>query len=122
MKILEVLSREINSIGINYSLVTATKPVYPYFTCEPQENGWSFEENKTTGEFLLEGWTRGSWTELFAQKQKIKKHFADFRCVEDGTAMNINFLTSNPVVTGEAELKKIQIRLDFQEWQLDEVL
>lgn len=117
--ILEVLNREMAAIGVNYSLMTATDPTYPYFTCEPSENDFSFEENKTDGQILLEGWTRGKWAELFSMKDTIKKHFADYRTVENGYAININYLSSTPIRSGEAELKKIQIILEFQTWNKD---
>ena len=117
--ILEILSREMAAIGINYSLMTATKPSYPYFTCEPSENNFSYEENKTQGQLLIEGWTRGTWAELIAAKDIIKKHFADYRTVESGEAVYISYLSSMPIRSGEAELKKIQIILEFQTWNED---
>lgn len=118
--ILEILNREMAAIGINYHLMMATNPVYPYFTCEPTENDFSFEENKTQGQLLIEGWTRGTWNELFAAKDIIKQHFADYRTVENGEAVYINYLSSLPIRSGEAELKKIQIILEFKTWELDE--
>ena len=118
--ILEIVNREMAAIGINYHLMMATNPVYPYFTCEPSENDFSFEENKTQGQLLIEGWTRGTWSELFAAKDIIKQHFADYRTVENGEAVYINYLSSLPIRSGEAELKKIQIILEFKTWELDE--
>lgn len=117
--ILELINRELSELGINYSLMEATNPTLPYFTGEIYETDWTFEDNQTKGEILLEGWTRNSWAELFAAKDKIKKHFADYQIVENNEAFFIAYLNCSPIRTGEAEWKKIQIRLEYRTWIVD---
>jgi len=115
--ILEVFSTEMQSMGINYSFMQAEKAAYPYFTGEYRETDYSCEDAHTEGELIVEGWTRNSYGELLTIKDKIKEHFADFRTLQDGFAVSINYDTAYPILTGEAELKKIQIILSTKEFK-----
>ena len=109
---------EMQKLNINYAFMEWRGAiVYPYFTGEYFTNNYSFEDNKTSGEILLEGWTRGTWDELNALDEQIKAHFANFTTVKDGTAVSIAYLNSIPVRTGDIELKKIQIRLETKSWK-----
>ena len=109
---------EMEKLNLNYALMEWKKDaVYPYFTGEYFENSFSYEDCSTTGEILLEGWTRGSLTELYSLSEKIKEHFANFTAIVDSAGMSITFINASPVRTGDIELKKIQIRLATKSWK-----
>ncbi len=118
IKVIETLAAEMKKLEINYALMEWKKEiVYPYFTGEYYENSFSYEDCSTTGEILLEGWTRNTWTELYSLCEKIKEHFANFTTVADTTGISITFINALPVRTGDIELKKIQIRLATKSWK-----
>lgn len=118
IKVIETLTTEMKKLDINYALMEWKKDVvYPYFTGEYYENSFNYEDCSTTGEILLEGWTRDTWTELYSLCEKIKQHFANFTTVADKTGISITFINASPVRTGDMELKKIQIRLATKSWK-----
>lgn len=109
---------EMKALNINYAFMEwRDKVIYPYFTGEYYENDFIFEDSSTGGEILLEGWTRGTWAELYELSDKIKTHFANFTTIIENTAISITFLNAEPVRTGDIELKKIQIRLSTKAWK-----
>lgn len=109
---------EMKALNLNYAFMEwREKVIYPYFTGEYYENDFTFEDNSTGGEILVEGWTRGTWGELLDICEKIKKHFANYSTVIDDTAISITYLNAAPIRTGDIELKKIQIRLSTKTWK-----
>lgn len=111
-------AKEMKALNINYAFMEwREKVTYPYFTGEYYENDFTFEDNSTGGEILLEGWARGAWAELYELSDKIKTHFANFTTIIENTAISITFLNAAPVRTGDIELKKIQIRLETKAWK-----
>lgn len=117
-KVISVIAEEMKNLNINYALMQWNKDVaYPYFTGEFYENSFKYEDGSTGGEMLLEGWTRGTWTELYELTEEIKSHFANFSTIQDNTGISITYLNSSPIRTGDIQLKKIQIRLDIKTWK-----
>ena len=116
--VMTVFAAEMKKLNLNYALMEWKKDiVYPYFTGEYYENGYSYEDSATSGEILLEGWTRGRWTELYELCEQIKEHFVNFTTVKGNTGISITYLNAAPVRTGDIELKKIQIRLATKSWK-----
>lgn len=116
--ILQTVNKVMSGANLNYALMEWKKDaVYPYWTGEYYENSYSYEDNSTGGEVLLEGWTRGTWTELYAECDIIKRLFANYQKVIGNTAISINYINAAPVRTGDIELKKIQIRLGTKSWK-----
>lgn len=123
--VLEVINKELESLGINYFylLNNSEKIVYPYVTGEYYESGYRFEDNCVFGSFILEAWTRGELSELFEIIGKIKGKFCYFYKVikEQGREMGvtISYVSSAPRDTQVEGLKKIQINLDINYWESD---
>lgn len=113
-----VFAAEMRALNLNYAFMEwKGETVYPYFTGEYYENSYTFEDNSTGGEILLEGWTRGEWAELYRISGAIKERFSNFTKIYKNIAVSITFINAAPVRTGDIELKKIQIRLATKSWK-----
>ena len=94
--------------------------VHPYFVGEYEEDAGDTEDGYSDGVFMLTGTTRGSWLDLENAKQSIEQYFREFRTIgENGNGVVIYFDRAFPVPTGEADLKRIQINLNFKEWKVN---
>ena len=98
------------------------KPKHPYFVGEYQEVPPASEDGLQECDFILTGWTRGSWTDLEAAKEKIENYFDRINgktTMAEKSAVVIFYDSGFAVPTGEAELKKIEIHLDVKEWKVN---
>lgn len=118
-KILEIINDEMISIVDEYYYLTndREKVIYPYFTGEYFESGYTYENGVTTGQLLLEGWTRGSNAELNEIVSKIKSHFAHLQIVKDEIAIAFECGSISPQRADDPELKKIEIYIDITYWK-----
>lgn len=116
--ILEVLKQEMESLNINYSFMryVANVPQYPYFVGDYTENEFSNEDQLTSGEIKIVGWSRNSLSELLAVKETLKQKFDEFVTVSGGYAVMINYENAMVIESGEADLFRIDIRISFKEW------
>ena len=119
--ILEVLNQEMEKLNINYSFMRyiCEVPNYPYFVSDYTERDFSPEEQKTSGELLISGWSRNNVSELIAVKEILKRHFDEYSVVKDGYAVVIHYEVGSVIDSGEADLFKIIIKLSFKEWKLN---
>ena len=117
--ILEVLKREMDNLNINYSFMryVCDVPQYPYFVGDYTENDFSPEDQLTSGEINIEGWSRNNVSELIAVKEILKRHFDEYSTVENGYAVMINYDNGMVIDSGEADLYKVSIKLSFKEWK-----
>ena len=117
--ILEVLNREMDNLNINYSFMryVCDIPKYPYFVGDYIENDFSPEDQLTSGEINIEGWSRNNVSELIAVKEILKRKFDEYSTVENGYAVMINYDNGMVIDRGEADLFKIIIKLSFKEWK-----
>ena len=85
-ELLEKINEEISKI-VTYEYGEYTgKLVYPYAVGEYSEGSYSYEDNGTTGSFILTLFNRGNELELIDIKEKIKKVLEDYRAnTESGT-------------------------------------
>lgn len=122
MEKLKFINQQMEAIGIPYEFgVWKSEITYPYFVGEQIT-----EEPVTTGDglqrssMILTGFHRGDLTDLIELKEKIKKHFhpLDGCCgkIEGGYIVAF-FDGFFPVPSGEADLERIQINLQIQEWK-----
>lgn len=119
--ILDIITSEMATLGVPYEFMRWTSdPVEPYFIGEYTETPTDTEDGYEEGTMILTGTTTGSWSELVQIKEKIKNHFPNGfgkRFTTEAGAVVIYYSNSFPVDTGEADLKRIQINLDVQQWK-----
>lgn len=123
-EVLETVAVEMKALDLNYAFMEwKKKPVYPYFIGEYQEEPVTSEDGLQESDFILTGWTRGTWSELEKAKEKIENRFdaINGRIVNavSGNAVAIFYKNSLVIQTGDAELKKIEIHLDIKEWKVN---
>jgi len=115
------------SLGIEYDIGTYSgdekgKVIYPYFVGEYQEIEPYTEDGLQETMFMLNGFSRGSWSALEEAKEKIERHYSKVdgnrMITANGTAVVIFYANSLIVPTGDAELKRIQINLRVKEWKV----
>lgn len=121
--VLKAVSDGMAAIGMNYEYQEWTDdPVYPYFTGEYQEFEPLNEDGMQETSFILTGFTRGSYSDLEAAREKIEKKFnpiSGYKVSTDDSVVAIFYaLALSNVPTGDAELKKIQINLTIKEWKV----
>lgn len=120
--VLKAVSDGMAAIGMNYEYQEWTDDlVYPYFTGEYQEFEPLNEDGMQETSFILTGFTRGSYSDLEAAREKIEKKFnpiSGYKVSTDDSVVAIFYaLALSNIPTGDAELKKIQINLTIKEWK-----
>ncbi|MBO5957545.1 MAG: hypothetical protein J6Q39_08320 [Bacteroidales bacterium] len=121
---LTVIKQEMDILEVNYEPMEWTSKTIPsdgYWVGEWTEVPTLTEDGKEEYTFILTGTTRGEWSDLEADKDRIKEHFPSvggFRCQKDnGDVIIVFFNGSFPVPTGEMGLKRMQINLDVMVWK-----
>ena len=119
---LKLISDGMAALGLNYAFERwKDKPKYPYFTGEYLEEESTSEDGMQQCDFILTGITRGSWLDLETAKEKIENYFyRDGRTAiaSNGNAVVVFYSRSDVIPSGDAELKKIEIRLKAKEWKV----
>lgn len=119
----KLVSEGMTALGLNYAFMEwKDKPVYPYFTGEYQEQPVFFEDGLQEADFILNGFTRGGWSELEAAKTKIENYFyreGRTAIASSGNAVVVCYNNSFVVPSGDAELKRIEIHLIVKEWKVN---
>lgn len=120
-ELLNFVSVELDSAGVNYEFGEWTSEiVYPYFVGEYQEIAPTTEDGLQESTFILAGFTRGSWLDLENARERIERKFSNKMVIlENGSGVAIFYAGSMIVPTGDAELKRIEIRLDIKEWKVN---
>lgn len=117
MKCLGILGEELRNLGLNAEFENWTDKIpntYWVYTYIESEN--SFETNCKSGIIILDGFTRGSISDLEAEKEKIINKFMDFRKTVDNTAVYLGSADGQMIDTYDKELSRIQVNIDFKEW------
>lgn len=109
--------------GINYEFGEWTSDEIPsvYFVGEYEEIEPETEDGLQEVSFLLTGFTRGKWLELEQAKDTIEKLFSKTvgkTAILDHAGIAIFYDRALIVPTGDAELKRIEIRLTIKEWSV----
>ena len=119
---LKLISDGMEALGLNYAFERwEDDPKYPYFTGEYQEKPSTTEDGLQEADFILNGFTRGSWLELETAKEKIENYFyRDGRTAiaSNGNAVVVSYSHSFVIPSGDAELNKIEIHLNVKEWKV----
>lgn len=118
---LKIISENLTNAGINYEFGEWTSDViYPYFVGEYQESEPMTEDGLIESTFILTGFSRGSWLDLENAKEIIQRLFSNFTIItESGSGLAIYYGGALIVPTGDAELKRIEIRLTIKEWMVN---
>ena len=121
--VLNAVKKGMAAINLNYEYQEWTAdPVYPYFTGEYQEFEPLNEDGMQETSFILTGFTRGSYSDLEAAREKIEKKFnpiLGYKVSTDDSVVAIFYaLALSNIPTGDAELKKMQINLTIKEWKV----
>ena len=117
---LNIVSDGMDTLGLNYAFPRWEEdPTDPYFTGEYQESESMTEDGLQECNFILNGFTRGSWADMEAAKENIEKHFRNKIVIADnGSAVAIFYANSFIVPTNDAELKRMEIHLRIKEWKV----
>ena len=119
---LKLISDGMAALGLNYAFKRwEDEPKYPYFTGQYLEEESTSEDGMQQCDFILTGWHRGSWLDLETAKEKIENYFyRDGRTAiaSNGNAVVVFYSRSDVIPSGDAELKKIEIRLKAKEWKV----
>lgn len=119
---MKLISDGMEACKLNYAFMEwKGKPVYPYFVGEYQEQPAVSEDGLQEADFILNGFTRGSWADLEAAKTKIENYFNRYgltAIAPSGNAVAVCYNNSFVVPTGDAELKRIEIHLAVKEWKV----
>ena len=120
---LKFINEQMAAIGVPYEFGQWSSEVeYPYFVGEITEEEPTTEDGLEPSTMLLTGFTRGSYLDLETIKEKIKRHFHPIHGLRGWTnsgAIVVHYEGSFYVPTGEADLKRIQINLQIQEWKVN---
>lgn len=120
---LTLISDGMSALGLNYAFIEwKGEPVYPYFTGEYQESPAMTEDGLQEADFILTGFTRGSWADLESAKQQIESYFNRYgltTIAPSGNAVVVLYSNCFVVPTGDAELKRIEIHLNVKEWKVN---
>lgn len=122
--VLDAVFAGMAAMGLNYAFIEwKDKPKYPYFVGEYLEIEPMTEDGLQECDFILDGFTRGEWSELEAAKEKIENYFNRITgkvvIADNGSAVAIFYAKSNVIQTGDAELKRIEITLKIKEWKVN---
>lgn len=115
------IDKILTSEKINYEFGEWTSDiVYPYFVGEYQESPPINEDGLHEATFILVGFSRGSWLDLENAKETIEKLFSNLTTIlSNGSGVAIFYEGAMIVPTGDAELKRIEIRLNIKEWKVN---
>ena len=122
-EVLKCVYEELTALGINYYYIIndSKNVVYPYVTGEYYEYEYKYEDNSSSGEILLEAWTRGTEEELIEIKDRIKEKFKNYQKTisekDKSMGLSINYLNKTPRRTEALGLKKLEIRLQTNYWE-----
>lgn len=122
-ELLNYVQEKMNTLNIPYEFETWTAPVeYPYFVGSFTE----FEDDREDGleekTLIITGTTTGEWLELIEVQEKIKQAFppvgGERTILDSGAGVVLFYATAFPVPTGEANLKRIEIRVTVKVWKV----
>lgn len=120
-ELLKYIDNTLTNAGINYEFGEWTSDIkYPYFTGEYQESPAVTEDRLQEATFILNGFSRGSYTDLEQAREIIENLFTYSTAIlENGSGVSIEYDGALIVPTDDAELKRIQINLSIKEWSVN---
>ena len=121
---LQFINDSLSTAGIPYEFGEWTANTVPslYFVGEYEEIEPNTEDGLQEISFLLTGFTRGPWLELEQAKIVIEKLFSKTigkMAILNSMGVAVFYDRALIVPTGDAELKRMEIRLTIKEWSVD---
>lgn len=121
---LEFINTSLINAGINYEFGewTSNTVPSPYFVGEYEEIEPDTEDGLQVVSFLLTGFGRRNWLELERAKTTIEKLFSKTvgkTAILGDVGIAVFYDRALIVPTGDAELKRIEIRLTIKEWSVN---
>lgn len=128
--VLSVVAEAMATLGIEYGFgeYYGDPIVYPYYVGEYAETEPLEEDGLQESTFMLTGFAResaspgGAWLALENTKEQIERYFHKITgktvITGEGTAVAVFYAGAQPIPTGEADLKRIQINLHTKEWSV----
>lgn len=118
--VLKLINDLLTQSGIHYEFGEWNSDlVYPYFVGEYTEIEPYTEDGLQEADFMLNGFSNGTWTGLEAAKATIERLFSNCTMIlENGSGVDISYAGSLIVPTGDATLKRIQVNLRIKEWKV----
>lgn len=118
---LTIIADAMEALGIPYDFETYGGEVDgAYWVGHYTETAPTTEDGLQEADFILTGTTRGTWAELEAAKEAVRKRFdpvAGYTEV-DGDGVAIYYTSATPVPTDAAGLKRIEITLNIKHWRI----
>lgn len=118
---LGIANEKLNKIGVPYEFMRWTSTVEDrYWIGEYMETVTDTEDGYEEGTLILTGTTKGFWSVLMQDREKIKDQFPNvsgLRVPTDNGVVVFFYDNSFTVDTGEADLKRIQINIHIKMWK-----
>lgn len=120
---LRIIADAMREMGLSYGFVEyAGELVYPYFVGEYTEQAPTTEDGLQITDFLLTGFSRGSWLALEEAREQIAQYFGMVSgktvISDNGSGVAVFYDNALVVPTEDATLKRIQINLHIKEWKV----
>lgn len=117
---LKFINEALKAAGISYQFQRWDGELkYPYFVGEYTETEPENEDGRQESSFIITGTTNGSWLSLEETKEKIKKEVCGKSAIlPNGNGIAIYYAGFLNVPTGNETMKRIQITLNIQEWEV----
>ena len=120
--VLQWISETLEAIGVPYEFEEWTDSiVYPYTVGSFEEAPPLYEDGLENKVFIIDGFTRHEWIELFDIQEKIKQCFPPVEgktaILDSGSGIAVSYDSSFPLQSEDQDIFRIQINLHIQEWR-----
>lgn len=120
---LQIIADAMRELGLAYGFMEyAGDLVYPYFVGEYTEQAPTTEDGLQVTNFMLTGFSRGSWLALEEAREQIAQYFGMVSgktvISDNGSGVAVFYENTLVVPTEDATLKRIQINLHIKEWKV----
>ena len=120
---LRIIADAMRELGLAYGFMEyAGDLVYPYFVGEYTEQAPTTEDGLQITNFMLTGFSRGSWLALEEAREQIAQYFGMVSgktvIADNGSGVAVFYENALVVPTEDATLKRIQINLHIKEWKV----
>lgn len=120
---LRIIADAMREMGLAYGFMGYVgELVYPYFVGEYTEQAPTTEDGLQVTNFMLTGFSRGSWLALEEAREQIAQYFGMVSgktvISDNGSGVAVFYENALVVPTEDATLKRIQINLHIKEWKV----
>lgn len=118
--VLKFLNDDLLALNIPYAFWEWSGDVpETYFVGEYSESASNSEDGLISGEIILSGFTRGTYSDLEQIRDQVYAHFRNGeRYLESGKGAVIGYSHSQVVPSNVENVKRLEIYLWFREWSI----